>query len=40
MGGGFVPDDLYDEVREAWTATYTLLANTMIEAQREAGVPA
>lgn len=27
-------------VREAWTTTYSLLANTMIEAQREAAVPA
>lgn len=31
LGAAFTP-----AVRDAWTGTYTLLANTMIEAQREA----
>jgi hemoglobin-like flavoprotein len=35
LGPGFTP-----AVREAWTTTYSLLANTMIEAQREAAVAA
>lgn len=35
LGADFTP-----AVREAWTSTYSLLANTMIEAQREAAVPA
>jgi len=35
LGPEFTP-----AVREAWTTTYSLLANTMIEAQREAAVAA
>jgi hemoglobin-like flavoprotein len=35
LGGEFTP-----AVREAWTTTYTLLANTMMEAQREAALAA
>lgn len=35
LGADFTP-----AVRDAWTSTYSLLANTMIEAQREAAVPA
>ena len=35
LGPEFTPD-----VREAWTTTYSLLANTMIEAQREAAARA
>jgi nitric oxide dioxygenase len=35
LGPEFTP-----AVREAWTSTYSLLANTMIEAQREAALPA
>jgi hemoglobin-like flavoprotein len=35
LGSEFTP-----AVREAWTTTYSLLANTMIEAQRSAGVAA
>jgi hemoglobin-like flavoprotein len=35
LGPAFTP-----AVREAWTTTYSLLANTMIEAQREAALAA
>ena len=35
LGPDFTP-----AVRDAWTTTYSLLANTMIEAQREAAVAA
>jgi hemoglobin-like flavoprotein len=35
LGPDFTP-----AVREAWTSTYSLLANTMIEAQREAALAA
>jgi hemoglobin-like flavoprotein len=35
LGSDFTP-----AVREAWTTTYSLLANTMIEAQRESALAA
>ena len=35
LGPAFTPD-----VRDAWTSTYSLLANTMLEAQREAALAA
>jgi nitric oxide dioxygenase len=35
LGAEFTP-----AVREAWTTTYSLLANTMIDAQRSANVAA